>query len=45
MPFTLYTKIPASLVYYNSARTGLDHPFASLLQMLGGAAVLVRWQV
>lgn len=35
----LYTKIPASLVFYNSARTGLDHPFASLLQMLGGAAV------
>ncbi len=35
----LYTKIPASLVYYNSARTGLDQPFASLLQMLGGAAV------
>ena len=35
----LYTKIPTSLVFYNSARTGLDHPFASLLQMLGGAAV------
>jgi 4-amino-4-deoxy-L-arabinose transferase-like glycosyltransferase len=35
----LYTKIPASLVYYNSARTGLDQPFSSLLQMLGGVAV------
>ena len=35
----LYTKIPASLVFYNSARTGLDQPFSSLLQMLGGAAV------
>ena len=37
----LYTKIPASLVYYNSARTGLDQPLASLLQMLGGAAVAI----
>jgi hypothetical protein len=35
----LYTKIPASLKFYNAARTGLDQPFASLLQMLGGAAV------
>lgn len=35
----LYTKIPASLVFYNSARTGLDNPLASVLQMLGGAAV------
>ncbi|MBS1811129.1 MAG: glycosyltransferase family 39 protein [Acidobacteria bacterium] len=37
----LYTKIPASLVFYNSARTGLDHPISSLLQMLGGAAVAI----
>jgi Dolichyl-phosphate-mannose-protein mannosyltransferase len=35
----LYTKIPASLVFYNSARTGLDQPLSSFLQMLGGAAV------
>ncbi len=35
----LYTNIPNSLVFYNSARTGLDHPFASILQMIGGAAV------
>ena len=37
----LYTKIPASLVFYNSARTGLDQPLSSLLQMLGGAAVAI----
>ena len=37
----LYTKIPASLVFYNSARTGLDQPWSSLLQMLGGAAVAI----
>ncbi len=35
----LYTNIPASLKFYNAARTGLDQPFSSLLQMLGGAAV------
>jgi len=37
----LYTKIPASLVFYNSARTGLDQPLSSLLQMFGGAAVAI----
>ncbi len=37
----LYTRIPASLVFYNSARTGLDQPLSSLLQMLGGAAVAI----
>jgi hypothetical protein len=37
----LYTGIPASLKFYNAARTGLDHPFSSLLQMLGGAAVAI----
>ncbi len=37
----LYTKIPASLVFYNSARTGFDQPWSSLLQMLGGAAVAI----
>ncbi|HEX4951259.1 MAG TPA: glycosyltransferase family 39 protein [Blastocatellia bacterium] len=35
----LYTGIPASLKFYNAARTGLDHPWSSLLQMFGGAAV------
>jgi 4-amino-4-deoxy-L-arabinose transferase-like glycosyltransferase len=35
----LYTGIPASLKFYNAARTGLDYPFSSLLQMIGGAAV------
>ncbi len=35
----LYTKIPNSLVFYNSIRSGLDHPFLSLLQMFGGLAV------
>jgi len=34
-----YTHLPASLVYYNAQRTGLDHPFSSLAQMLGAAAV------
>ncbi len=37
----LYTSIPKSLLFYNSARTGLDHPFASILQMIGGAAVAI----
>ncbi len=37
----LYTKIPAALVFYNSARTGLDQPWSSLLQMLGGVAVAI----
>ena len=37
----LYTNIPASLKFYNAARTGLDQPFSSLLQMLGGAAVAI----
>lgn len=34
-----YTHLPASLVYYNSQRTGLDRPLLSLVQMIGGAAV------
>ena len=34
-----YTHLPASLVYYNSQRTGLDRPLLSLVQMLGGAVV------
>jgi 4-amino-4-deoxy-L-arabinose transferase-like glycosyltransferase len=37
----LYTKIPASLVFYNAARTGLDQPLSSFLQMLGGASVAI----
>ncbi|MFN0087697.1 MAG: glycosyltransferase family 39 protein [Blastocatellia bacterium] len=36
-----YTHLPASLVYYNSHRTGLDRPLFSLLQMLGAAALMV----
>ncbi len=34
-----YTHLPAPLVFYNAQRSGLAEPFASLLQMLGGAAV------
>ena len=34
-----YTHLPASLVFYNAQRTGLDRPLRSILQMLGGAAV------
>lgn len=34
-----YTHLPASLVYYNSQRTGMDRPLFSLLQMAGGAGV------
>lgn len=36
-----YTHIPQSLVIYNLQRTGMDRPLFSLLQMLGGGAVLV----
>ncbi len=35
----LYTHLPASLVYYNRQRTGMDHPLSSLLQMTGGLMV------
>jgi len=34
-----YTHLPASLVFYNSHRTGLDQPLFSLMQMAGAAAV------
>ncbi len=34
-----YTHLPASLVFYNAQRTGLDRPLLSLAQMLGAAAV------
>jgi len=34
-----YTHLPASLVFYNSHRAGLDRPLFSLVQMLGAAAV------
>ncbi|QQS48873.1 MAG: glycosyltransferase family 39 protein [Acidobacteriota bacterium] len=34
-----YTHLPSSLVFYNAQRTGMDRPFFSLLQMLGGASV------
>ncbi len=36
-----YTNLPASLVFYNSQRTGLDHPFLSLAQVFGAAAVTI----
>jgi 4-amino-4-deoxy-L-arabinose transferase-like glycosyltransferase len=34
-----YTRLPASLVYYNSQRTGFDRPLFSFAQMVGAAAV------
>jgi 4-amino-4-deoxy-L-arabinose transferase-like glycosyltransferase len=34
-----YTHLPASLVFYNSHRTGLDQPLFSFTQMIGAAAV------
>jgi 4-amino-4-deoxy-L-arabinose transferase-like glycosyltransferase len=34
-----YTHLPASLVYYNAQRTGLDRPLFSFVQMIGAAAV------
>ena len=34
-----YTHLPASLIYYNSLRTGLDRPLFSFLQMVGASAV------
>ncbi len=36
-----YTNIPESLVYYNRFRSGLDHPFASFIQMIGAAFLSV----
>ncbi len=36
-----YTHLPSSLVYYNSQRTGLDHPLLSLAQVAGAAAVAI----
>jgi len=37
------TNIPESLVFYNRFRSGLDHPVASVFQMLGGAAVSIAF--
>jgi hypothetical protein len=34
-----YTHLPASLVFYNSHRTGLDQPLFSFTQMIGASAV------
>src|SRR5262249_33348927 len=34
-----YTHLPASLVYYNAQRAGLDFPLLSFAQMIGAAAV------
>jgi hypothetical protein len=36
-----YTYLPASLVYYNAQRTGLDHPLLSIVQVVGAAAVAI----
>ncbi|MCG3163438.1 MAG: hypothetical protein JMDDDDMK_04851 [Acidobacteria bacterium] len=36
-----YTHLPASLVFYNSQRTGFDRPLFSLIQMIGAAAVAI----
>ncbi len=36
-----YTHLPASLVFYNARRAGLDRPLSSLAQMMGAAAVCV----
>ena len=33
------THLPASLVFYNSQRTGLNRPFASVLELIGGGVV------
>ena len=34
-----YTHLPASLVFYNAQRSGLDFPVVSFTQMIGAAAV------
>ena len=34
-----YTHLPESLIQYNSFRSGLDHPVASFLEMIGAAAL------
>lgn len=34
-----YTNLPASLVFYNAQRSGLDFPMVSFAQMIGAAAV------
>lgn len=36
-----YTHLPASLVFYNAQRTGLDHPWLSWAQVCGAASVAV----
>lgn len=36
-----YTHLPASLVFYNAQRTGLDHPWLSWAQICGAASVAV----
>ncbi len=36
----LYTHLPASLIFYNAQRTGLQQPLSSLVQIFGGAAVM-----
>ncbi len=36
-----YTHLPASLVFYNSHRTGFDRPLFSLMQMFGAVAVAI----
>lgn len=34
-----YTHLPASLLFYNAQRSGIDFPLASFAQMIGAAAV------
>ena len=38
-----YTNIPESLLFYNRFRSGLDHPIASFVQMVGAAAIGVAF--
>lgn len=37
----LYTHLPGPMLYYNARRSGLDRPWLSLLQLIGGGLVLV----
>jgi hypothetical protein len=36
-----FTHLPESLIFYNRQRTGMDHPLASLWQMLGALAASI----
>lgn len=41
----LYTNLPGPMVYYNARRSGLDQPWRSFLQLLGGGLVLALLMV